>query len=271
MLNEQQVIKKPMPCNQKWEDMLPSERGRICLGCGKHVTDFREYSWAEITKVHNSSPIPVCGIYSDEQINSWGQKISKHQSWSSKLVTISAAFLSLTQFSPSMLNAQKAIPQEQTQTINLQEKQTPLVAKPKQKFISGTVVVLQADSSMLPLKGVLIYVLQDSLNLKTTTDSLGRFSIDITSSFNKLSNKMNLIVSHPDYLIQPITLDKNILSPLDIILSQVTVKSHRVNHIANGTAFYAVVKTNPSSDEDTLKNKKKKWWQFWKRKKNENN
>ena len=49
-----------------------------------------------------------------------------------------------------------------------------------------------------------------------------------------------------------------------------TVKSHRVNHIANGTAFYAVVKTNPSSDEDTLKNKKKKWWQFWKRKKNEN-
>ena len=96
--------------------MLPTDGGRICLGCGKLVSDFRKNSWHDIAKVHSGSPIPVCGIYSDEQLNSWGHEIYTHQSSCSKLVTISAALLALAQITPTTLQAQTKITQQQTQT-----------------------------------------------------------------------------------------------------------------------------------------------------------
>ena len=72
MLDQQENIKKPLPCNQKWDCKLKTDSGRICLGCGKLVSVFIKSSWADIAKVHNSTPIPVCGIYLEEQINYWG-------------------------------------------------------------------------------------------------------------------------------------------------------------------------------------------------------
>lgn len=260
MLNQQQDIKKPIPCNQNWNEMLPTDGGRICLGCGKLVSDFRKSSWVDIAKVHSKSPIPVCGIYSKEQINSWGQNISIHQSSCSKLVTISAALLALAQLSPTPLKAQKTVAQEQTQTSKQLLKQKPTNAKPKQKFVSGTVVVLQSDSTKLPLKDASIFILQDSLYLKTVTDSVGRFVIDITSRFNNLPNAITLILSHPDIMTKSISLKKNNLKVLDITFSQIIIESKKTPLVSRGTAYYVEVSIEPISKPE------KKWWQFWKRK-----
>ena len=260
MLNQQQDIKKPIPCNQNWNEMLPTDGGRICLGCGKLVSDFRKSSWADIAKVHSKSPIPVCGIYSKEQINSWGQNISIHQSSCSKLVAISAALLALAQLSPTPLKAQKTVAQEQTQTSKQLLKQKPTNAKPKQKFVSGTVVVLQSDSTKLPLKDASIFVLQDSLHLKTVTDSVGRFVLDITNRFSKLPNTITLILSHPDFMTKSIPLNKNNLKVLDLTFSQIIIESNKVPLISHGAAFYV------AEIEEPTKQPENKWWLFWKRK-----
>lgn len=261
-MDEQQEVKKPIPCNQKWDDMLPTDRGRICLGCGKLVSDFRESSWKNISKVHSSSPIPVCGIYSDEQLNSWGHEIYAHQSSCSKLLTISATLLALAQLSPTTLQAQTKVTQQQTQSSKQPSQNKPTVTKPTKKFISGTVVVLQSDSTKRPLQHVSVFVLQDTLHLKTTTDSVGRFVIDITNRFSKLPNTITLIASHPDFGTKSITLNKSNLKSLDITFQQVTVVGKVIlgEPSVSVSSFYAA----PPVQMDTLEKQttiKKKWWQ----------
>lgn len=260
MLNQQQDIKKPIPCNQDWNEMLPTDNGRICLGCGKLVSDFRKYTWTDIAKVHSSSPIPVCGIYSEEQINSWGREIHSHQAPCSKWVTISVALLALAQLSTTTLKAQTKVVQEQAQTNKKPTKQKTINAKPKQKFVSGTVVVLQSDSTKMPLKDASILILQDSLHLKTLTDSVGRFVIDITDRFSNLPNAITLILSHPDFMTKSVSLNKNNLKVLDITFSQVTIEGEKILLISRGTAFYIAERKEPKTRPE------KKWWQFWKRK-----
>jgi hypothetical protein len=264
MLNEQQDIKKPIPCNQNWSEMLPTDGGRICLGCGKLVSDFRKYSWADIAKVHSSSPIPVCGIYSEKQINSWGHEIYSHQYSCSKLATISATLLALSQFSTITLEAQIKVAQEQTQTNKQPSSQKTTIEKPKLNFVSGTIVILQFDDKKIPLSGASIIILQDSSHLKTISDSVGRFVIDITSSFGKLPNSITLFISHPDFMTKSITLNKTNLKALDITFSQekmVSKKPSQFESIKDNpdysqTSFYITISDEPIPE--------KKWWQFWK-------
>lgn len=254
------TVKKPSPCHQNWEDMIPAEKGRICLGCGKKVTDFRNYTWVEIEKAHKSSEKPVCGIYTDEQISSWDKNSSGQKSCSSRYVAISAALMALTQFSPNIVKAQKIDNQEQSPINN-----SPIsLNNANQKIICGTVVTINADTTMLPLKGVLIQVLQENVLLETTSDSFGRFNLDITNSFSNLPDNLDLIISHIDYLVQPISLNKNNLKPLDIILSNLTIKAKKIPSTDSNTSFYAVVSPKSTSSTDTLKKQPKKWWQFWK-------
>lgn len=264
-MNHKKDIKKPLPCNQKWDNMLPNGNGRICLGCGKLVSDFRKYSWNDITKVHNSSPIPVCGIYSEEQLNSWGKEIYTNQSSYSKLVAISAALLALTQLSVTTAQSQTTAKQQQTQTGNQSVQNKPTIKKPTSKFISGTIVVLQCDSSKNPLGDVSVFVLQDSLHLKTTTDSVGRFVIDISKKFDKLPKKITLIISHPDFPNKSITINKNNLKALHITLNQFSVVGNHIPLISGAVSSYYA---SPPQNIDTLEKQralKKNWWP-WKRK-----
>ena len=260
MLKVKPDVKKPLSCNQKWDDMLKTDGGRICFGCGKLVTDFRNSTWTDIAKAHSSTPIPVCGIYSKAQINSWGHEVSSHQLSCSNLVTISATLLALTQLPQTKLQAKTTVKLEQTHAINQTSKQPSTTSKPKQKFVSGTVVILQADSSKLPFKGISIYILQDSLNLKTSTDSVGRFEINITNSFNKLPNTITLFLSHPDFMTKSVILNKNNLKVLDITFSQVMIEGKIVPLVNHGTAFYI------EESKEHIKQSEKKWWQFWKSK-----
>ncbi len=265
-MNHKKEIKKPLPCNQKWDDMLPASNGRICLGCGKLVSDFRTYSWNDIAKVHNSSPIPVCGIYSEEQLNSWGKEVSSHQSSCSKLMAISAALLALTQLSLTTAQSQTTVKQQQIQTGKQSVQNKPTIKKPTSKFISGTIVVLQPDSSKNPLEDVSVFVLQDSLHLKTTTDSVGRFVIDITKRIGKLPKIFTLILSHPDFPNKSITINKNNLKTLDITLHQVSIVGNQIplETRISVSYFYAAppAKINTVDKQSKLK---KNWWP-WKRK-----
>jgi hypothetical protein len=56
------------PCEERWEDMLPSERGRLCAKCSKQIVDFRAMSILQIAQVHAASTTAVCGRYTAEQL-----------------------------------------------------------------------------------------------------------------------------------------------------------------------------------------------------------
>ena len=259
-MDKKHEIKKPLPCNQKWDDMLPTDRGRICLGCGKLVSDFRKYSWNDIAKTHSSTPIPVCGIYSDEQLNSWGHEIYTQQSSCSKLLITAATLFALAQLSPTTLQAQTIVTQQQTQTSKQPSQNKPAVTKPTKKFISGTIVVLLSDSTKRPLQHVSVFVFQDSLHLKTITDSVGRFVIDITNRFSKLPNTITLIVSHPDYGTKSVTLNKSNLKSFDITFQQANVAA-KIEYGKPSVSYFYAAPPEPIDTLEKQKTVKIKWWQ----------
>jgi hypothetical protein len=245
---------KPLPCNQKWDDMIPcGKNGRICLGCGKVVTDFRNFKMKEIVKTHLSSSAPVCGIYTDKQLNNWGQ--IKGTTHFAKLISISSVFIALSQlFQGEIFSQTKS---QHTEAVsNSAKSQKAVKNKIPIKQIRGTVVRFNSDSTKSPIQGASI-VLQNDSSFHTTTDSLGRFKINISRKFISLPKTLKLWVSHPDYPAKSLSINKKQLSPLDVILSETLVESKKVELISHGSYFYAMPPVKEK--QDTSKNKK--WWQ----------
>ena len=61
-------LSKLKKCNQFWEDMTPTEKGRICEKCKNIIVDFRNLKANEIAEIHTFSDKVICGIYKDEQL-----------------------------------------------------------------------------------------------------------------------------------------------------------------------------------------------------------
>ena len=126
-------------------------------------------------------------------------------------------------------------------------------------FAGGTVVHINSDSTKRTIKGASI-VLQNDSSFNCKTDSLGRFKINISRKYSSLTDSLILFVSHPDYLSQSLSINKNKSVALKIALSEVLVEEHSVpliNIINTPAYFYA--KAPEIEKPDTTKNKK--WWQ----------
>ena len=248
---------KPLPCNQKWADMIPfGKNGRVCLGCGKVVTDFRNYKMKEIVKTHTTSIIPVCGIYTDKQLNEWGQR--KNYSRLIKFFSASSILLALSNMIQGEVFSQTKSTHNFTVSDSTKSQKLIHIKKPI-KYISGTVVHINSDSTKRTIKGASI-VLQNDSSFNCKTDSLGRFKINISRKYSSLTDSLILFVSHPDYLSQSLSINKNKSVALKIALSEVLVEEHSVpliNIINTPAYFYA--KAPEIEKPDTTKNKK--WWQ----------
>jgi hypothetical protein len=68
------AIPKPKQCNQGWLDMKPTEGGRICSACEKTIVDFSRMKWKEIELIQTENSNSVCGMYTDRQLNNWGEE-----------------------------------------------------------------------------------------------------------------------------------------------------------------------------------------------------
>jgi len=247
-------MKKPLPCNQKWDSMLPTDGGRLCTGCGKIVIDFREFAWADIEKVHSSNPLPTCGIYDDRQLNFWGKEIPTEKNACAKFVHLSATLFALFQVVPTTMDAQVKTPSAVTTNKQVIEINKSTHSSLK-KTITGIVVMQLPDSTKIPLNKAEIIIKCDEAQFDhiTTTDSFGRFSIDITEKFQLLPNYFPVFIIHPDFLMKQFTIDKNNLQPLDIILAGVTISEPHVAFFETNYFVYGVDRTGPLS-------KIKKWW-----------
>lgn len=273
MNNDKKEIKKPLPCNQQWDEMLPVEGGRICTGCLKLVTDFRKYSWADIENVHTKSSIHVCGIYSEKQLMNWGEQVSESRTSFPKLLTLSASLLALTELTPIELKAQTNVTQQQAPTNKQPETNQTNLIKPTRKFITGTIEARQPDGSTKCLKDARVYLSQDTLHLKAITDTNGNFAIEITNQYDKLPTKNYLLLIHPHHLTKYVEIDKSKLTDLNFIMGDKGDKNVTVKNVQSHTSYYYAMpprQTKPAPvKKDTIVKQpaeKKRPWQM-KRKK----
>jgi hypothetical protein len=269
MIDEDSSVPKPLFCGQKWDDMLPHAKDAgICLGCGKLVSDFRNKSWLDIDKAHRASPLPVCGIYNDSQLNSWGKEIPiVHQFNLTRWLRYSAVVLAFTNLFPSLVHGQTTPSTSQVKIIDKSGVKKSVPAKlVERNIIRGTVVKLQSDSTKLPLPNTDVIINHQSIKLHTKTDSLGRFKIDITNKINALPDSLTLAFSHKDFPGKDTVISKHDLNPLNITLSNLKNKGYPVTQkTVSYESFYAA----PPREADQMKpdtNKSKSWWQkLWKK------
>lgn len=92
-------IPKPKHCGQNWLDMTPAEGGRICGGCDKLIVDFTKCTWREIEEVQAANNNTVCGMYTDKQLQHWGQQPPANSC--SKIAASLALFASLASVTPA--------------------------------------------------------------------------------------------------------------------------------------------------------------------------
>ncbi len=59
----------PVPCTQSWDNMSPMGNGRHCGHCSKTIIDFTQLADHEVVKIFMDSKVPVCGRFSEGQLN----------------------------------------------------------------------------------------------------------------------------------------------------------------------------------------------------------
>lgn len=62
------TINIPKPCNEKWSEMTPTERGAFCSNCQKEVLDFTAKSNQQLAILLNQNK-KLCGKFKSEQLN----------------------------------------------------------------------------------------------------------------------------------------------------------------------------------------------------------
>ncbi|HEY9261766.1 hypothetical protein [Chitinophaga sp.] len=67
--NKGLYLSVPTPCYENWSQMTRTAAGRHCSSCNKTVVDFSILSDAAIVAVINNSKGPVCGRFSDDQLD----------------------------------------------------------------------------------------------------------------------------------------------------------------------------------------------------------
>ncbi|MEN7551916.1 carboxypeptidase-like regulatory domain-containing protein [Rapidithrix thailandica] len=169
-------------CNQYWEEMEPTEGGRICTKCSNLIRDFRGKSDLEIALTYINSEGPVCGLYSEEQLKNKNVNKARIQNnwWKS-------AFLALaTLFTSENTLASDAPTQPQIELLhseNARLGEQVVKGKNKQVSVSDSVEIqgkVTDATDMMPIYGIMIVVKET--NIHTFTDVDGKYTIQIPNS-----------------------------------------------------------------------------------------
>ncbi|MFT6244606.1 MAG: hypothetical protein ACJA0U_001350 [Salibacteraceae bacterium] len=171
------AIPKPKQCNQGWLDMKPTEGGRICSACEKTIVDFSRMKWKEIELIQTENSNSVCGMYTDRQLNNWGEE-PKRSFLKLPSATASSLILMLAQ-----LTAGDSVAQT---TLEIQIVEDSTVRDASIVEIEDTVsVVLKGqitNENDAPLSYLRVRIKSSSdLQILTGayTDEYGQYSIDL--------------------------------------------------------------------------------------------
>ncbi|WP_124980476.1 carboxypeptidase-like regulatory domain-containing protein [Nonlabens xiamenensis] len=64
------ILKLDNPCNEKWDNMKPNERGSYCDLCSKNVIDFTKLNQIEISEIMKKSGNKICARLTHCQLKS---------------------------------------------------------------------------------------------------------------------------------------------------------------------------------------------------------
>ncbi len=192
-------------CNQIWEGMQPMEGGRLCAKCNKCIVDFREKSYLEIAIIRASSPEPVCGIYTEEQLtfDITKPRLKKKNPFR-QAFAFSATLLSMLAKISAQDSAEKVFFTEKLVLLEKQYnshapqeiKQTKIENKVDTIIFKGKIMDA-LDSTALIGASVLV----KGHEMGTATDMDGSFRLPLSSDFNE-GKPVTFLFSNTGYATQ---------------------------------------------------------------------
>ncbi len=163
----------PNPCNEKWENMTPTEKGRYCKVCQKEIYDFTKLSNHELIKKLDNNE-NVCAKYLKNQLNVdlYSNKQSKPRA-TKLLITLS----SVMAISQPMV---KANPNIDTHIATSIQQPDAFTTSETPKHTSDSLIIKgsvvdKLDGEPLPFATIIQKDTEDS----TTTDFDGNFEMVI--------------------------------------------------------------------------------------------
>lgn len=224
------------PCDEKWNEMQPHDRGKFCMQCSKEVIDFTKLNNTEIVQVIEESKGRICGRISLSQLDR-PIKIQSKKNRSKLYKALTAIFLIGSTGSvfatplPSTTNNLNVSKNESNyKRINLKQ-----IKKDSLKdIIKGQVLTELGE----PLEAS-IYVKE--LDLILESDLEGNFQILIPKNFSL--DYLSLMIEGAYHELIETRIHKN--------------DFHSV------TKFY-LKETEALTGIVATTYVKKRWWQFWK-------
>ena len=154
-------------CDQNWDTMPESERGRICQKCQTEIIDFRKMSDLEIAYEHSVGAGRVCGIYRDENVD----KNMPFDYPKTFLVAIFGCMIASTSLHGQMTYSEPIIQLDKLDA-KIHDSEFQII---KEKKLPLIVYGKLLDTHRNPIEGVSVFVLNSRNG--TITDKGGRFSL----------------------------------------------------------------------------------------------
>ncbi len=238
MRNQRVIIKIENPCDKPWSEMTLNERGKFCDHCAKTVVDFTKYTNSELAEKFSSNSESMCGRFRKEQLNKV-VATERQRSMFSPSKYLAGLFL----FAASKnVSASTALTLNSTITANAQNaKEDSQNRSPKDslsKVIEG--VVMNEIGEFYPW----IKIEMPEAHILTVTDIDGKFKLVIPDSVDL--QYVYISAEGHDVLPERILIDRSKNT------SKIEIRLNSSTDLTEIGLFYPV--------------KKRKWWQFWKKK-----
>ena len=173
-------ITLPKPCNEKWSEMSPTERGRFCSSCQKQVTDYTNLTDRQLHLRLKSKSLG-CGRFRKDQLNraiSSGK--SKRTGW-----TLAAVLAALAGGVTPVVAQQKP----EVEQVEVAARSSSGAFNPY--VLRGKVVDSHSNE---PLPGAAVVLTDTDIEVKTNID--GNFSLNIPYSFLKKKQQLEMVIQY---------------------------------------------------------------------------
>jgi len=243
MSNLSIILNIQNPCEEKWNEMQPHDRGKFCLQCSKEVIDFTKCDNSKIVKIIEQSKGKICGRMLVSQLDHPIQIQSKKNR--SKLhKTLTAIFLIGSTGSVFATNLSST-----TNSLNVSKNESNYkridFKKIKTDSLKEVIKAQVLTEFEEPIPDANIFIKE--LNHNVITDTDGYLTINLPKKFQQ--EFVTILISYPYF--------KNY-----------ETKIYKTDLSAN-RKFY--LKEDDNYNEELVltgivetKYIKKRWWQFWK-------
>jgi hypothetical protein len=243
-------LKKLKYCHENWAEMTPSEKGKICGSCKKEIIDFRQKTLKEIAETHAFSEEPVCGIYTENQLeNKENPPTIIKTNWWNQLKYSTLGFVGLLTTLP--LVAQDKPKETKTeQHPNPQHiKNDQLSSKQAKRIIQGVIY----DQLERPVQYASIIL--PGHKIGATSNSSGEFMLDLNPVWDELPENFIIKIKGISYKNKSFHFSKKDFERLFGSKEyEFSYKNLRLNTVVSRSQFYALERPIEEKKQETKKN-----------------